>query len=60
MKNFGLLLIITGCFFISSCKKDSQSEKFKLLTGPTWTTDSLLANGIDASGPGGILEIFQR
>ena len=50
-----LLLVISGCFIISSCKKDSQSETFKLLTGPTWASDSLLANGVDASGPDGLL-----
>jgi hypothetical protein len=59
MKNLALLLIITGCFLISSCKKDSQSESFKLITGPVWTSDSLLANGNDASGPGGMLENFK-
>ena len=59
MKNLALLLIISGCFFISSCKKDSQSEQFKLLTGPTWASDSLLANKVDASGPGGMLENFK-
>ena len=59
MKNLALLLIISGCFFISSCKKNSQSEPSKLLTGHIWTSDSLLANGLDASGPGGILENFK-
>jgi hypothetical protein len=59
MKNLALLLIITGCFLISSCKKDSQSESFKLLTGPVWASDSLLANGIDASGTGGLLENYK-
>ena len=50
MKNFALLLIISGCFYFSSCKKVSHSEPFDFLTGPVWTTDSLLANGVDASG----------
>jgi hypothetical protein len=59
MKNLALLLIITGCFFVSSCKKNSQSESFKLLTGPIWESDSLLANGFDASGPGGMLKNFK-
>ena len=58
MKNLGLLLVITGCFFISSCKKDSQSEQFKLLTGHIWASDSLLANGLDASGPDALLTDF--
>jgi hypothetical protein len=59
MKNLALLLIITGCFYLASCKKDSQSEAFKLLTGPVWASDSLLANGVDASGPTGILKNFK-
>ena len=59
MKNFALLLIISGCFFISSCKKNSQSEPTKLLTGHIWTSDSLLVNGLDASGPNGLLENFK-
>ncbi len=54
-----LLLIISGCFLISSCKKDSQSGPFKLLTSPTWASDSLLANGVDASGPTGMLKNFK-
>jgi hypothetical protein len=59
MKNLALLLIISGCFFISSCKKSSHSESFNLLTGPIWVSDSLLANGVDASGPTGMLSNFK-
>jgi hypothetical protein len=59
MKNIALLLIISGCLYFSSCKKDSQSEQFKLLTGSVWVSDSLLANGEDASGTGGMLEDFK-
>jgi hypothetical protein len=59
MKNFALLLILTEFFYISSCKKDSQSDAFTLLTGPTWVSDSLLANGVDASGPDGMLVNFK-
>jgi hypothetical protein len=59
MKNLALLLIVAGCIYASSCKKNSQSEPFKLLTGPVWTSDSLLANGIDASGPAGMLKNFK-
>ena len=56
MKNLALLLIISGCLFASACNKDKKSERFKLLTGPIWTTDSLLANGVDAGGAGQLLE----
>ncbi len=59
MKNFLILLILTGCAISYSCKKDEVSERFSLLTGPIWVSDSLLANGVDASGPGGILEKFK-
>jgi hypothetical protein len=60
MKNFVLLLFISGCFLISSCKEDSQSEHFILLTTPTWASDSLLANGQDASyQPDGMLRNFK-
>jgi hypothetical protein len=59
MKNILLLLIVAGLTLASSCKKDSQSEPFKFLTGPVWASDSLLANGVDASGPGGMLNNFK-
>lgn len=57
MKNVALLLIITGCFFVFSCK-EKESERFSLLTDPIWVADSLIANGVDAGGPGGILYKF--
>jgi hypothetical protein len=59
MKNLAILLIISGCVYFASCKKDTRSEQFKLLTGATWVSDSLLANGLDASGPDGFLENFK-
>ena len=59
MKNIALFLVICCCFQIFSCSKDSESEKFKLLTGPVWASDSLLVNGEDASGPGELLENFK-
>ncbi len=58
MKHLLILLVFTGCLF-SSCKKNSQSDRFKFLTGPVWASDSLLANGTDASGTGGFLENFK-
>jgi hypothetical protein len=57
MKNLFLLLAVAGCFVLFSCK-EKESERFKLLTGHIWRADSLLANGVDASGSGGILEDF--
>ena len=57
MKNLVLLLIISGCFAVFSCK-EKESDRFSLLTDPIWVPDSLLANGINAGGPGGLLERF--
>jgi hypothetical protein len=57
MKNLVLFLVISGCFVIFSCK-EKESERFRLLTDPIWVTDSLLANGVNAGGPGGILTKF--
>jgi hypothetical protein len=59
MRNIVLLLILSACFYAGSCKKESQSETFNLLTGHVWKSDSLLANGADAGGPGGMLENFK-
>jgi hypothetical protein len=59
MKNPALLIIIICCFQIFSCSKSSQSDKFNLLTGPVWVSDSLLLNGVDAGGPGGLLANFK-
>lgn len=57
MKNLLLVGMITCCFFAFSCK-DKESDRFKFLTENVWAPDSLVANGVDASGPGGILESF--
>jgi hypothetical protein len=57
MKNLVSLLIITGCLFITSCK-DKESDRFRFLTDAIWEAESLLANGVDATGPDGILKNF--
>jgi hypothetical protein len=59
MKKLIFLFCITTCLLILSCNRDEKSERFKMLTTPLWATDSLLANGVDASGPGGFLEKFK-
>jgi hypothetical protein len=59
MKNIAVLFVVTGCLLIASCKKETQSESFKLLTTPIWVSDSLLTNGIDAGSAGGLLENFK-
>lgn len=59
MKKLSLFLIIVFSIFVIACSKKEKSERFRLLTTPTWTADSLLANGVDASGPGQMLEKFK-
>lgn len=59
MKRQLLLLIAVLAVLTLSCNKDKASERFTLLTSHTWTSDSLLADGADASGPGQILEKFK-
>ncbi|NSW93279.1 MAG: hypothetical protein HPY62_01060 [Bacteroidales bacterium] len=58
MKNLPVIIIISALLMSISCK-EKESERFRLLTTPVWQTDSLIANGIDASGPGGFLEKFK-
>jgi hypothetical protein len=60
MKTTGILMILISLILLS-CKDDDQdvSEKFVLLTTPVWESESLLVNGVDASGPGGMLENFK-
>jgi len=55
---FVFILIIT-CLLVFNCKKEDYSGRFILLTTPVWTSDSLLANDVDASGPGQLLEKFK-
>lgn len=45
------VLLIFAAVMLASCKKNEEvSERFRLLTSHTWTSDSLLVDGIDASG----------
>ncbi len=57
MKNIFLFLILSGCIVFFSCKA-KVSDRFRLLTDPIWVTDSLLANGVNAGGSGGLLNKF--
>ena len=60
MKNIIYFLVIVGIVMLGSCKKtNTESERFKLLTGPTWLSDSLLVDKADAGGPGGLLYKFK-
>jgi len=56
MKKIFFLVTITLCILVFSCKK--ESDRFELLTGPVWVAESLMANGVDATGTGGLLEGF--
>ncbi len=56
---FSLIVIVTAAF-VNSCKKDKvNSDNLNLLTNHIWKADSLLADGADESGPGGMLEMFK-
>lgn len=61
MKRFLFLSVfIAGFLFLASCDKDDEtSDRFTLLTSVAWQSDSLLINGVDASGPGEMLENFR-
>lgn len=59
MKNLFLLISIAICLSLANCRKDSEGDRFELLTTPVWRTDSLLADGVDASGPGQLLWKFK-
>lgn len=59
MKRSLLLLLPVLAIIALSCNKEKVSERFTFLTSHTWTSDSLLANGVDASGPGGMLVAFK-
>jgi hypothetical protein len=61
MNRFIMILLAFLALLVFACSddEDDRSERFKLLTGVTWTSDSLLVNGSDASGPGQMLENFK-
>jgi hypothetical protein len=59
MKNLLISLMISGLLLFTGCNKDTTSDRFKMLTKPIWTTDSLLANGVDAGGTGQLLAKFK-
>jgi hypothetical protein len=59
MKNLLLCLMISVLILFTGCKKNDSSDRFTMLTSPVWASDSLLANGIDASDPGELLAKFK-
>ncbi len=54
-----LALVIVASVYISCKKETTSSDNLNLLTNHIWTADSLLADGKDASGQGGLLEMFK-
>jgi len=60
MKSYKVLILASiAAILCFACKKEEEkSERFKLLTGNVWMSDSLLVDGEDASGPGEMLEKF--
>lgn len=60
MKNLLLFAGIACCLVLVTCsKEEEENEQVTILTTPVWVTDSLLANGLDAGGPGQLLEKFK-
>lgn len=57
LKTLPVALFVLLIALTISCK-EKESEKFKLLTGHEWVSDSLLVDGEDASGAGSLLEKF--
>lgn len=58
MKKILISILIITTFFAFSCGKEEESARFNMLTSIIWLSDSLIANGEDASGPGELLEKF--
>jgi hypothetical protein len=58
MKNLLLVTFVVGCLVLAGCP-EKEITSFDILTDQTWRTDSLLANGIDASHPGQLLAKFK-
>lgn len=59
MKNLVLSIMLVSCLNLVSCKKETTSERYNFLTGVSWLSDSLLANGEEAGGEGQLLEKFK-
>lgn len=60
MKKLLLFLFSLSALGYISCKEEEPVlTPYELLTTRIWASDSLLANGVDASGPGEMLETFK-
>ena len=59
MKNLVLSFFILSGLILISCTKEPATQRYKYLTEVTWVSDTLFANGEDASDPGELLEKFK-
>jgi hypothetical protein len=59
MKKLLVLTLPAILMILCSCGKEKETDRFTLITAHVWASDSLLANGVDASGPGEKLEKFK-
>jgi len=61
MNKLGIVWRCVVLLLLASCGKDGEeeSERFRLLTGVTWASDSLLVNGEGAGSPGQMLADFR-
>lgn len=64
MKPYTFSMVLLGVFtvlflFVRCDKENDDADRFELLTTPVWVADSLLSDGLDASGPGQPLEKFK-
>ena len=53
------MAIVTMLALAASCDKNNDDDRFEMITGQIWQTDSLLVDGQDASQPGQILHNFK-
>lgn len=58
-QNLLFIALIVSMALAASCSKETQEDRFEILTGRLWQTDSLLVDGQDASQPGQILHKFK-
>ena len=57
-KSVLFFVVIAIAFVFVSCDKEVTTDNLNLLTSHIWTADSLLADGIEEGGEGGMLEMF--
>lgn len=52
------VIVAVAFVFVSCTKEEVTTDNLNLLTSHIWTADSLLADGVDEGGEGGLLEMF--